>query len=78
MNCTCLSENGKVNTIYNIGRIQKADFPTTELKGSSRSKAETGNTANKNITQEGENANPKFSMKDVENTAKEIFGTTTD
>ena len=40
-----VGKNGRINTIYNVGQIEKADFPTSGLKDPTRSKTETGNTA---------------------------------
>ncbi|MBR0081551.1 MAG: hypothetical protein IJP98_02290 [Clostridia bacterium] len=40
-----VGKNGKINTIYNVGRIEKAVFPTDGAQGPNRSKTETGNAA---------------------------------
>jgi len=58
-----VGKNGNVNTIYNVGKITEADFPTRGLKGPTRSKTETRNTASiDNMPQSPENV--KLSAKD--------------
>jgi hypothetical protein len=58
-----VGKNGNVNTIYNVGKITEADFPTRGLKGPTRSKTETRNTASiDNMPQSSENV--KLSAKD--------------
>ena len=67
-----VGKNGNVNTIYNVGKITEADFPTRGLKGPTRSKTETRNTASiDNMPQTSEDV--KFSRKDdVSVTAKDV------
>ena len=58
-----VGKQGRINTVYNVGRIKEADFPTMGLKGPTRSKTETRNTASiDNMPQSSENV--KLSAKD--------------
>ena len=58
-----VGKQGRINTVYNVGRIKEADFPTMGLKGPTRSKTETRNTASiDNVPQSSENV--KLSAKD--------------
>ena len=58
-----IGKQGRINTVYNVGRIKEADFPTMGLKGPGRSKTETRNTASiDNMPQSPENV--KLSAKD--------------
>ena len=34
---------GRVQTVYNVSKIEKTDFPTVRAQGPNRSKTETGN-----------------------------------
>ena len=66
-----IGKNGNVNTIYNIGKITEADFPTRGLKGPGRSKTETRNTASiDNMPQSPENV--KLSAKDSNADIREV------
>lgn len=67
-----IGKQGRINTVYNVGRIKEADFPTMGLKGPGRSKTETRNTASiDNMPQTSEDV--KFSRKDdVSVTAKDV------
>ena len=58
-----VGKQGRINTVYNVGRIKEADFPTMGLKGPTRSKTETRNTASiDNMPQSSEKV--KLSAKD--------------
>lgn len=66
-----VGKNGNVNTIYNVGKITEADFPTRGLKGPTRSKTETRNTASiNNMPQSSENV--KLSAKDSNADIREV------
>ena len=66
-----VGKNGNVNTIYNVGKITEADFPTRGLKGPTRSKTETRNTASiDNMPQSPENV--KLSAKDINADIREV------
>lgn len=66
-----VGKNGNVNTIYNVGKITEADFPTRGLKGPTRSKTETRNTASiDNMPQSPENV--KRSAKDINADIREV------
>lgn len=66
-----IGKQGRINTVYNVGRIKEADFPTMGLKGPGRSKTETRNTASiDNMPQSPENV--KLSAKDSNADIREV------
>lgn len=50
-----VGKNGRINTIYNVGRVQKTDLPTTWGQAPTRSKTETEDAVSNNSIH---NANP--------------------
>lgn len=60
-----VGKNGNVNTIYNVGKITEADFPTRGLKGPTRSKTETRNQASADTFSQKDTNVKRFSMKDA-------------
>lgn len=67
-----VGKNGRIQTIYNVARIEKTDFPTVGAQGSNRSKTETGNQFSANTMPQTEqnvnreNAENPYSKKDAE------------